>query len=294
MQTLVFVSDFFVEHYHGGAELTMQALMDAKPSSDTIVKIQSHTLTPELVNRYKSATWVLVNYSGCSRESLIEIVNEVASYSIIECDYKVCAFRSEHLHEIKTGNKCDCAKRDYPGRFTKGLFRRAHKLFFMSEGQVKAYEQHFPQMSTWKDIVVLGSVWSPKHLDLLEELRVTTPVKNNKWAVLGGASWIKNQRFCEDKLTSWRAPYDVIGGLPYEPFLEKLSQYHGLCFHPLGYDTCPRIVIEAKLMGLDLDLGNLVQHTQDKWWLETKDSTEAMQTYLRTRPSAFWKIILGD
>lgn len=286
----VFVSDFFVEHYHGGAELTMQALIDAKPPFVEIVKIQSHTLTPELVNRYKNALWVLVNYSACSRDSLVEIVNEVENYSIIECDYKMCAFRSEHLHEIKTGNKCDCAKRDYPGRFTKGFFRRAHKLFFMSDGQVKVYEQHFPQMSTWKDIVVLGSVWSPKHLDLLKELCAATPVKNNKWAVLGGASWIKNQKFCEDKLTSEHMPYDVIGGLPYEQFLEKLSQYKGLCFHPLGYDTCPRIVIESKIMGLELDLGNLVQNREEV----LLSSTEELIATLKNKPSVFWKVVLGN
>ena len=291
MRSIVFVSDFFVEHYHGGAELTMQAIMDACPPGHEVIKIQSHLLTPELVNKYDSSYWILVNFSGCSQESLIEIVVQELDYSIIECDYKYCKYRSSHLHFLKENKQCDCQEQRHPGLFVRGLMRRAHKVFFMSQGHLDEYLRVFgPKFGNINNFVVQVSTWSQEHLDLLEKLSKTP--KNGKWAVLGGASWIKNQSFCEDKLRSDRIPYDVIGGLPYEQFLEKLSQYKGLCFHPLGFDTCPRIVIEARLMGLELDLGELVQHTKDTWWTEAQ-SPEQLSAWLRFRPQSFWKT-LGD
>lgn len=288
-RSLVFVSDFFVEHYTGGAELTMQAIMDEYPKDkfDKVIKIQSHFLTPEIVEKRKDDYWVLVNFSGCSRDSLIELVLQETNYSIIECDYKYCKYRSSHLHQLLENSKCDCAESKEHGLFIRSLMRRAKLVFFMSQGHLDEYIRVFPSMKNWTHLIVQVSTWSQEHLDLLEKLSKTP--KNGKWAVLGGASWIKNQSFCEGKLSSWNAPYDVIGGLPYEQFLEKLSQYKGLCFHPLGFDTCPRIVIEAKLMGLDLDLGELVQHTQDSWWTQTP---EQLLAWLRFRPQFFWKTVI--
>ena len=105
--------------------------------------------------------------------------------------------------------------------------------------------------------------------------------------MLGGGSWIKNQQNVEMYLKQKKIRYDVIGGLPYEEFLQTLSNYHGLCFHPLGFDTCPRIVIEAKVMGLELDLNDNVQHKDEKWF---KDQTpENVRKALQGRPEKFWK-----
>lgn len=283
MRTLVFVSDFFVEHYHGGAELTMQAIIDARPSNTSIIKIQSHLVTPELVIKHKNDEWVLVNYIRTPKASLVELVQQDVTYNIVECDYKYCIVRSSHVHEMQAKAPCRCETSDY-GKFIRGLMKRAKNVFFMSEAQRDEYIRVFPSMSTWPNLHVQGSTWSPEHLDELEKLRLETPVKNGKVAVLsdqGGMLWVKNQKWHEEYLKDQGKPYDVVGGgLPYKEFLKQLSQYSSLCFHPLGFDTDPRLVTEAKLMGLELDLGDLVQ-TKAKVGTVTSEQ-------LRLRPTNFW------
>jgi hypothetical protein len=70
--------------------------------------------------------------------------------------------------------------------------------------------------------------------------------------------------------------------------LQKLADYHGFAFAPLGSDTCPRIVIEAKLLGCDLLLNKNVLHSDEEWFTGTVEQAE---DYLRGRSSVFWSVL---
>ena len=77
----------------------------------------------------------------------------------------------------------------------------------------------------------------------------------------------------------------VVWGLQYGEFLEKLAMSKGICFLPQGMDTCPRFVIEAKLLGCDMELNDNVQHSKEDWW--NKD-VEEIFSYLENRADYFW------
>ena len=53
---------------------------------------------------------------------------------------------------------------------------------------------------------------------------------------------------------------------------------------PLDYDTCPRVVIEAKLLGLDLILTDNVLHKDEDWFVGSVEKPEA---YLRINSDKF-------
>ena len=137
---------------------------------------------------------------------------------------------------------------------------------------------------------VLSSVWRDMDLDALLQLRKESR-KSEKWAVLTGGSWIKNQEKTEAYCKANGLAYELIGNLTYLEFLNRLSGYKGLVFHPAGFDTCPRLVIEAKIMGLELDLNENVQHQDEKWFKDA--SPDDIVKYLRDRPERFWSILLG-
>lgn len=289
----VFVADLFVEDYSGGAELTLEALIQGAPGK--VAKVHGKNLTKEFMQEHKDKTWIFGNYASVSRALLIDAALDL-NYFIVECDYKYCKYRSSHGHELAEKVPCDCHLKEQ-GKFTLGFFARSKGVFFMSEGQLNEYKRLFPKLENpflSSKLHVQFSTWSDEHLVLLDELYVDRRYigNNDKWAVLGGASWIKNQEETEKLLKEKGMDYDVIGGLPYEEFLKKLSEYKGLYFHPAGFDTCPRIVIEAKLMGLSLDLGDNVQIKEE---LETKfSSIQLLSEYLDTRIDSFWKEILAS
>lgn len=282
---VVFVADLFLSDYQGGAELTTEALIDSAPGL-RVFKLHSVSLSREIVEKNKHLTWVLCNWSQAPRDGLVALVNEGCKFVCVEYDYKYCIHRSSHLHKLQTNKECDCHLQK---NFAMALYKRAAHVFFMSQGQKEEYERLFPNMNTWENTSVLSSVWKESDLDAILALSRNTQKVNDKWAVLTGGSWIKNQEKTEAYCRERSIRYDTVGKLPYWDFLAKLAEYQGLVFHPAGFDTCPRLVVEAKLLGLALDLNDNVQHQNEKWFKGT--SSQVMIDYLRSRPSIFWQKI---
>lgn len=299
--SVVVVADFFVEDLIGGAELTTEAILKKCPQK--YCKVHSAAVTPSLVEANKDKHWILGNFAQLSRDSLISIAVDT-KFSVIECDYKYCLYRSSHLHKLQTGNDCDCNKQDQ-GRFIQGLFKRAHKVHFMSQGQLDEYKRLFPKMKEWPEgkLRVQGSTFSDEDLEKLGELhdkkkigaitkglplhRSTEELRSKQWSYLTGASWIKNQEeivsYCDKKRLNHRP---LKSGQSRENFLVDLAMSKGLVFHPKGFDTNPRITIEAKLLGLDLDLNENVQQKDEPWFT---GSREECLEHLKNLADNFWK-----
>jgi hypothetical protein len=284
---VIFVADFFCSDTLGGAELTTEAIVLSAPGL-SIFKLHSSSLARELVEKNSKKIWILCNWSMAPQDALAALVTEKCEYYCIEYDYKYCVFRSSHLHQLRTGKPCDCHLKK---NFAFSLYRRSNHVFFMSEGQRQEYFRLFPLLAQDSSRTsVLSSVWTSEDLDLLLQLAETNKQKNGKWAVLTGGSWIKNQSQVEAYCKSHNMQYELVGNLPYEKFLAKLAGYYGLVMHPAGFDTCPRIVVEAKLLGLCLDLNENVQH-KEEYWFKTSSTNDTVE-YLRTRPKIFWDTVL--
>lgn len=284
----VVVSDMFAEDYAGGAELTLEAILAKAPGN--IYKLHSMLVTPELVESNKDKTWILGNFSKMPKNSLIELVASKVDFSIVECDYKYCKYRSSHLHKLQEKNDCDCHTQEH-GIFVRALFQRARTVFFMSQKQMNEYTQLFPQAPP-RNFVVQTSTFKDHTLNKLKELRELRKSRNltDKWAIMSGGSWIKAERETIEWCEKHNLEYELVGGLTHGSFLEKLSTMKGLVFRPAGYDTCPRLVIEAKLLGLELKLNDNVQHKDEPWFSGTIEQTE---DYLSNRADLFWEKLNG-
>lgn len=275
---VIIVSDLFADDFQGGAEFTTEALIEATDLS--VFKVHSRSVTPEIVEKNKDKAWVLGNFTQLSLYAIHALVEYKCKYHVIEYDYKFCLYRAPKLHEFRGEGACDCASTQH-GRFIIGFYKRAQRVWFMSFAQGQLYRTFFPQMSSWSNLSVLGSLWSEEHINLLGDIRLSRELSsrpaNGKFMIMGGGSWVKNQEATEAYLRAKKVPYDVVGGLRYEEFLKKMSEYDGLCFHPAGHDTDPRLVWEAKIIGLRLDLNDMVQSRQEVVCFDSSDSQQGSQ-----------------
>lgn len=279
---VIFVADFFATDITGGAELTSESIIDK--CKKRWFKLHSHSLTPAMVEKNRSKLWILFNWKNADLNAIKSLVINKCKVVVVEYDYKYCIYRSSHLHKLSTQNDCNCHTSDY-GNFVARFYEYANHVFFMSEAQKNEYERLFPNIKLTS--TVLSSAWHEKDFETFRNIR-NNRQSNNRWAILKGGSWIKNQGTTEQYARMNHLPYDLVGGLQYDEFIKTLGQYKGLIFHPAGFDTCPRLVIEAKLMGLDLDLNSNVQHRDEDWFNKTIPEIEE---YLTARPSEFWTII---
>lgn len=280
---VIFVADLFVDQYSGGAELTTEALIEKCPVK--YQKILSRDLTIQVLEQGHSKHWIFGNFSGMDQQLIPTIVANL-SYSILEYDYKFCKYRSIEKHRYAEGKDCDCDDAQH-GKMVSAFFYGAKSLYWMSEGQQQIYHEKFPFLSD-KHNTVLSSVFSDEFFVLIKQIREKNKDQEREgWIVLGSSSWIKGADQAEEWCKSNKVNYEVVWVLPHHELLEKLSKAEGFVYLPEGNDTCPRMVIEAKLLGCKLEINDYVQHKDEEWF--TTDNTLEIEQYLYGSRELFWR-----
>ncbi len=285
---IVFVADMFVEDYAGGAELTTQALIDSSPLE--VFKLRSNQLTIEHLEKGVDKFWIFGNFANLDQQLIPSIVANM-KYAVLEYDYKYCKYRSPEKHMTAEKKPCDCHNQ-MSGKLVSAFYHAAKSLWWMSESQQRRYYDMFPFLEE-SNSTVLSSVFDDNFFVAVKALRKKyKDTDRSKWIVLGSPSWIKGQ----DNAIKWCVDnghdHEVIWGLSYEDTLERLAQAKGFVYLPKGGDTCPRMVIEARLLGCELHLNDNVQH-KDEIWFNTDDMFDT-EAYLYAARERFWNAIKQD
>ncbi len=274
---VIFVNDLFKEDYPGGAELTSEAIIEG--SFLPVMKVRTSKLTYAILSSHKDKYWVFGNISALS-DDLLLYISQNLNYSVIEYDYKFCAYRSPEKHVAANG-KCDCRMSNH-GKIISVFFSQANHLWFMSEGQKKYYCDLYPFLN--KDSTrVLSSVFDRQTLKYLSEVDIDH--KNDVWLIQNSPSWIKGTQDSVTYAKENNLNYEIFENLSYDKMLAKFASSRGFITFPKGMDTCPRTAIEAKLLGCEIISNENVQHRDEEWFQTRKSSLE----YLKDRAKLFWK-----
>ena len=279
MNDFVFVADMFAEQYSGGAELTTRAIMQGNKNAQTVRKVNCQSLTIPILEKHKDLHFIVCNFASLDEKVKIYMCKNI-NYSIVEYDYKFCQYRSMNKHKAITGNECDCIEQ-MSGKINSAFYGYAKKVWFMSVGQRDIFLSKVKTLKA-ENCEVLSSVFSDGDIRFMESIKDNE--KNDTYLILNSNSWIKGTNECVQYAKANNLNYELVQNLPYHELLIKMSTSKGLIFLPLGYDTCPRFVIEAKLLGCDVILNDYVQH-KDEQWFSTQDSC---YEYLKARTNAFW------
>jgi len=279
----VFVSDLFHQQYAGGAELSLKTLFESAPGSVTLAN--SSMVNDEFIDFYRDSKWVFGNIADLSSDVIAQLIKENIEYSFIEFDYKLCKHRNPVLYDFVEGETCDYSKTDR-GLAIQEFIRNSKSTFFMSEEQRRIYQEHLPETSD-ANTHILSSLFDDHFFERINTLntKYEGQPRDDKWLVLGSNSWVKGALPSENWCKENNLDYELIFGVEYNQFLKRLAQAKGLCAMPAGYDTCPRLVIEAKLLGCELQTNEYVQHRDEEWF--NKPNEEIIK-YLRTRKDYFW------
>ena len=272
---IIFVADLFADHYKGGAELTTEAICQS--SLLPVNKFIASSLSLKIMKENKDAFWIFGNFYDVSEDCLLYAIKNL-NYSVLEYDYKYCKYRSPGKH-IQAEGKCDC-ENSRRGKVVSMFLHRSVITWWMSEGQRDKYCSLFPFLD--KSGRVLSSVFSDNTLNYIDSLDTTN--KNDKWVIMNSQSWIKGVDDAVKYAEENNLEYELLWGLEHKDFLKKLAESRGLIFLPKAGDTCPRMVIEAKLLNCELVLNDNVQHKNESWFSDRDKTME----YLRSRTRTYW------
>ena len=274
----------------GGTNLTSLALFEDR--LDDIAVISCPDLTIELIERYSDRPWVMGNIIGLAglSKQIIDRLFEV-NFVKIEFDYNYCPYRGEVPHKMNGNEACNCPHGNgHPtlSRIYQFIPERAKWIFYMSERQRCIHVFHMPNIKLEKTSI-LSSCFSRAQLDLFEQKR-SQRLHNGKWAVLNGfGGWHSQAKGLQEAIgycTANSLKYDVLSIAEYEVHIDRLSNYKGLVFLPIVDDTCPRCIIEARLMGLEVVTNANSQHVTEQWWRDGD-----VKEYIAGRPAHLWRII---
>jgi hypothetical protein len=287
MNKIYIVSDFFADEVIGGAELSTSSLLTY--CKEEYIEVKSRQVTLDMLSNNRESVWIFTNFSQINPEVIPYIIEYLTNYHIIEYDYKFCRFRLPQ-HPGHKG-ECDCESTNI-GQMIFHFYKGAKTLNWMSYDQMYYYHKKFPELENSNNFV-LSSIFSQEDLETIKELILVSQneKKNNEILLLGSSSWVKgfdqSREYCEERNIATR----VVWNTPYKDTLKLLATHRGIVYLPNGFDTCPRWVIEAKLLGCKIIDNHYVQHRNEPWF---KKDANIIIKYLSDQPYYFWNRILSN
>jgi hypothetical protein len=278
---IIFVADYFAEEYGGGAELTSEAIISG--TNLPVLKLKSDSITNEHIDKLSNYFWVFGNFTAIRSPDLLISIAKKLNYSVIEYDYKFCKLRLPEKHK-SFNEECKC-EQDFQGKLISLFYNSAKSLWFMSKKQMDIYTNKFPFLKK-ESTEVLSSIFDKETLNLMDHLTNKNKDRKDVWLIQSSNSWVKGTQNTIEYAKTNNLNFEVFQGLTYTEMLEKFSNSKGFLFLPNGEDTCPRTVIEAKLLGCELILNDNVQHKDELWF---SGDRQACVDYLSSRAEYFWE-----
>jgi hypothetical protein len=274
----------------GGTALTTEALLE--PNKENVTSVATEWFRYDESEDFFYIVGNCVTLSQESFESLYHLFQK-GNFCKIEFDYNYCDYRGKVPHKHFTGKECLCpfGETGYlPMRqLYKGIIENAKKIFYMSAQQRDMHLEDLRTLDKDKTFVIT-STFIKENFEKFKQLRGRE--KNGKYAIIEGqGGWHTQAKGIKQSIEYARTNninYDLISTKTHNDMLELLSQYSGMIFLPIIHDTCPRVTIEAKLLGLDVITNEKSQHITEDWWNFEFDQ---MSEYLIDRPNVFWKIL---
>jgi hypothetical protein len=271
----VIVADWWPEdfkggggNHSGGAELSDSILFSIfQEKKENVVKYSSPDLTAEILDSEKDSTFIISNFFNIHPYILERIKNEF-KYILYCHDYKFVAHMQPQRFEnfIVPKHELICVD----------LFENAQAVICQSSLQEKI---HLDNLGLNNIINFSGNLWSNEILNLMQALSENTSNRNERCSIVKSPYSEKGVAeaviFCQKN----NFDYDLIGHRDYKTFLHQIASNKALVFYAKLPETCGRVVVEAKMMGVVTHSTDLLGASHEPWYnLAGKELIEVMRS----------------
>ena len=265
---IIYISDFFINEVRGGAELSDDVVINfLERSGLNIRRITSNNFNP---NVDKASTYIISNFTGLSEDKKNYLKKN--KYIIIERDQKYVKSRNtaEYLNFVAPQSEV----------INEDFYRNAKKVFCLTNHQADLFIKHIDL----PNVAALGCTqFSDKQLNILRNNLDSK--KNNQYAIINGKRKDKAIALCERE----NLKYNIIPNLPYRKFINELSNYKGIVFFSHAVESCCRLLIEARVLEMEIITDNRNGCTYENWFRTKKG--EELLNFLEIKMSRVLKEI---
>lgn len=268
---IIFIADAFVHQVFGGGELVNDEIIKGlERQKAQVIKINSGNLKVGDV-RDKNSLYIIGNFLGLSPQ-LKEYIQNNLNYYIIEHDHKYV------INRDVSGYKGHIAPKEHI--INRKFYERAKRVYCQSLLHCSVVAKNL----NISNIVNLStSIWSDEHLNIIE--KNLNNEKNNLTMILGSQNPTKNTLINRKYCIAKNIKHDVVGPLPYEQLMNKLSTYETFIFIPKVLETYNRLLIEARMLGCKIVTNNLNGCTSEPWFIKYKGKD--LLTFIKDSKNSF-------
>lgn len=255
MAKICYISDFFLDGPgpSGGAELSDDVLV-------RFLKKQGHQVSKEMSSRFsfsrysKDFFFIISNFATLSQEARDCFSSSFSNkYIIIERDQKYVRTRNTANYPNYIAPKSEVVNQEF--------YANAKKVFCLTNKQMEIMSAHVDL----NNLESLGCTqFSENQLSTLSENIGNK--KNEKYAIVKGKMWKKSVALCEKQ----GIEYDILEKQEYSKFIRSLSEYKGIVFFSHAFESCCRLLIEARILNLSIITDDKNGCTYEEWFKNHK------------------------
>lgn len=272
---ITFISDSFIDDFIGGAALCDEELICCLRKKYKVNKIKSGDFNLINAMELKESFFILSNFFHLHPD-LSYFIKRHCSYAIYAHDYKFVAHTNPNLYPEFLVKKEDLINLD--------LYYNCKGVICQSLFQEKIHKKNLKEGTNTLNIS--GNFWSDESLERLLDLSSSS--KNDKTAIIDSPYPQKGVKESTDRCQQEGWEFDIISDSDNDKFLEKLSRYSRLVFLPSTPETLCRVVVEAKMMNIEVITNELIGASYEDWF--KKEGQELIDHMYAFKDSAVLKI----
>lgn len=260
----IFIADFFADEIVGGGEINNEGLANSlRHRGHSVIEQRCAHVTVEYITENWDCCFVISNFIHLLEEAKEALMG--VRYIIYEHDHKYLRQRNPALFAKYLAPVSEIINREF--------YRTALGVFCQSSFHCGILEKNL-HLDNIKNLG--GNIWSDSALDLIEEL--SSKKKEDRFSVMDSDIGHKNTlgavKYCE----SLGASYELVSSNSYYDFLTQLSKNDKFVFLPQTPETLSRVVVEARMLGVEVHTNNRVGAASEEWFpLRGKELIDKMR-----------------
>ena len=253
MSRIIFIADFFSNEISGGGELNNDEFIEICRSRGITVDLaKSFHTNLEFLRSNKEAKFVVANFVGLPEESKAYLQDH-CQYVIYEHDHKYLSTRDPSPFE--------CYKAPDSAIINKSFYEAAKGIFCQSNLHKEIMHKNLLLDNIYS---LGGNLWSLENLEKLWEY--SKKEKKDKYSIWNSTNPIKCTSLAEAYCYRNNLESELIGPLPNQEFLSRLSDNKYFVFFPQTVETLGRVVVEAKMAGMTVISNKRVGALSEDWF----------------------------
>lgn len=265
MSKIVFLADVYAEQHCGGGELSNQELISLlrKKEHEVLATHTSQVKVEFLEKVERDVKFIIANFLGLS-EDVKKYLQENFEYVIYEHDHKYLTSRDPSVFSDYLAPESEVINKDF--------YASARAVFCQSKLHKEVATKNLKLDNIHS---VGGNLWDDKTLHLLENLNKKN--KKDKYSIWDSSNPIKNTALTVAYCIRKGLPYELVGNLSYNQFLNKITDNDKFIFLPQTLETLCRVAVECRMSGMTVITNSKIGAAKEDWFkLKGKDLIDYM------------------